>query len=687
LIFDPHSYSGQWIENFPLSPLSNIRATDPRHRFQTHSTHGSLKAREGAWRFDPGLGVEVDVQSILLLNCGFRLTFINGQTYDLLQPTPGLVVGKVPARARPELFAADQSVEQHGEVQILEFDRDKVGLWQKTESDSRFFVLGIQSGSHESLVSWLTDHAGEADQMEARWSAEFEKRSRWCGRLPTEFNHAHTGLAFERLLDVIETARGVFSGPWIRDDSLEQPGMTLQHCCAVLPALSLFHPDIVPDLLQTILHLPTSESGGWQAAYTADSVEEPSPAPALPGIAHGLLRLPQLKSFPDIQRALLTRCQLHLKTFLPERDSLPVWPNAENALTPEITDPEELTQFDLAALLVLEMEACSRIAGGSDSLFQSEQSNLTKQIWSRFWSEKRKRLLDRTVSGDWAARVSVATLIPLLWREADKDKIKHLRQCLHDTAELRDSIGIRQWQPMRDDPIPPPVRVRIQHLFLPLLSSLPAESAAILSADWHRLLGQDPTFNDIEIAALFIRLIPYSERINPKLERYPAWVRTLEKHRSAVLNTAAAILLLVPAGFGIYFATRPDFNQADEHLESGFAETLYTMGNLEEADAAYTRLIELSRSQSRRNQYYLNRGNTRYKTGDYQAALEDYEQAIDLDPDAYLYKARWNVAQAHARLGQNREAVEAMRKFILEYGEELPAYQTRAENAITLWQP
>jgi hypothetical protein len=79
-----------------------------------------------------------------------------------------------------------------------------------------------------------------------------------------------------------------------------------------------------------------------------------------------------------------------------------------------------------------------------------------------------------------------------------------------------------------------------QHLFLPLLSTLPAESAAVLSADWHRALEQDPSFGDPSTAALFTRLIPSSLKINPNLERYPAWVRTLEKHRAALLGTAAA---------------------------------------------------------------------------------------------------------------------------------------------------
>jgi hypothetical protein len=33
-----------------------------------------------------------------------------------------------------------------------------------------------------------------------------------------------------------------------------------------------------------------------------------------------------------------------------------------------------------------------------------------------------------------------------------------------------------------------------------------------------------------------------------------------------------------------------------------------------------------------------------------------------------------------------REAVAALNEFIREYGEELPAYRERAENAIALWQ-
>jgi hypothetical protein len=686
LIFDTHSYSPYWIENFPLGPLSDDRAESPRHRFQTHGTHGSLKAREGSWRFEPGLGVDIEEESMLLLNCGFRFTFANGQTYDLLHLAPGLVIGKIPARARPELFAADQTVEQLGDVQILSFDQDVVGLWQKTIGETHFFVLGIQAGSAESLVARFEEFAPQAEKVETHFEPEFEKRSRWMDRLPTEFHHPRAGVAIERLLDVLEPARGPFTGLWIRDDALESIGMSMELCCAVIPALSLFRPELVPELIQTLASLPASDTGGWHAVYSIDSTPEASTSPALPTIAHHLLRLPILKGSPDLQRSLLDRCRAHIESFLPEKDALPVWPNPASAFTPEITDPTELVQFDLSALLVLEMESCASADSGSNALFRTERDQLTHRIWTGFWSEKRKRLLDKTVQEQWASRVSVATLIPLLWKVEDKEKTRHLKQCLHATDELRDFNGIRQWQPIKDDPIPPPVRMSTQHLFLPLLSTLPAESAAVLSADWHRALEQDPSFGDPSTAALFTRLIPSSLKINPNLERYPAWVRTLEKHRAALLGTAAAILLLIPAGFGIYFATRPDFNYADERLESGFAETLYTIGNFEKAEAAYTRLIELSRSESRQNLYYFQRGNVHYKTGDHQAALDDYIRAIELDPDAYLYKARWNVAQAHAQLGQMREAVAALNEFIREYGEELPAYRERAENAIALWQ-
>lgn len=686
MIFDTHSYSPDWIENFPLGPLSEERAETLRHRFQTHSTHGSLKAREGGWRFDPGLGAGIEEESILLLHGGFQFTFANGQTYEMLHTEPGVMIGRIPARARPELFAADRAAEQYGDVHILRFDRDVVGLLQQSVGDTLLLVLGIQTGTPESLVSRLEEQAAQAKQLETRLPPELNKRSRWLERLPTEFHHPRTGIAIERLLDVIEPARGPFTGPWIRDDTLGSAGMSMELCCAVLPALSLFAPERVSELMQTLVALPASDTGGWHAVYSVESAPDTSTAPALPVIAHHLLRLPILKGNPDLQRFLLDRCRTHLEGFLPETDSLPVWPDPSGAFTPEITDPEELVQFDLAALLVLEMESCAAADSGTNSLFRSEREQLARRIQSEFWSDKRKRLLDRTVREEWAGRVSVAALIPLLWKEADKEKIRHLKQCLHATDELRDFNGIRQWQPKSDDPIPPPVRWGTQHLFLPLLSTLPAESSAVLSADWNRAVEQDTTFTHPSAAALFIRLIPSSLKINPNLERYPAWVRTLEKHRAAILGTAAAVLLLLPAGFGIYFATRPDFNHADERLESGFAETLYTIGHYEEAEAAYTRLIEMSRSETRRNQYYFQRGNIHYKTGDYQAALENYTRAIELDPDAYLYKARWNVAQALAKLGRMREAEAALNEFIQEYGEELPAYRERAENAIALWQ-
>ncbi|MEX2606609.1 MAG: hypothetical protein WD708_04625, partial [Kiritimatiellia bacterium] len=339
MIFDTHSYSPHWFENFPLGPLSGDRAEILRHRFQTHSTHGSLKPREGSWRFEPGLGVDIEEESILLLHCGFQFTFNNGQTYDLLHLAPGLVIGKIPARARPELFAADRTAERHGDVQILSFEGDVVGLRQQTVGDTLYFVLGIQSGTPESLVARLEEHAEHAGNPEKLLLPEFEKRTRWMERLPTEYHDPRTGIAIERLLDVIEPPASPFTGPWIRDDALETQGettgeitgetggMSMELCCAVIPALSLFTPELVPELIQTLVTLPRSEPGGWHAVYRVDSTPVSSTAPALPVIAHHLLRLPVLKANPDLQRNLRERCQAHLEGFLPEKDDLPVWPD------------------------------------------------------------------------------------------------------------------------------------------------------------------------------------------------------------------------------------------------------------------------------------------------------------------------------------------------------------------------
>ncbi len=687
MIFDETSYSAIWTGNFPLSAVNADEAGIRLPRIETHHTLGGIKAASDNWRFEPGLGVDFELSHSLLLNCGFKLTFSNDQVFELLHIQPGIFMGRIPARATPELFAADQETEQADDVLYLNDGAFQVGLFLQAEGLERHFILCIHEGGRDACHQKLLQAKDELqNQLAETWRSQIALRQTWASRLPEHLVSENPGLAMERLQSLIEPASGNFQGPWIRDPSKETPTLSLQLSCTTLAALAVTQPEIIPGLLHTLLQLPPMENGAWAESYTSEG-PAPDTGPTLPTVASIFATLTrELQGQLDLP-SLHSRCRQHLQSFLngPKAEGLPQWPRTQTAFTPEVTDPESLIQFDLAAMLVTEIEALQKLTNNPDEC-EDERKALVSGILSAFWSEKRKRLLDKTPDGTFASRVTAGALLPLLWKRLNKKESSALRQCLLNTDELRSQEGLRQWEPKKDDPTPPPVHPATQQLFLPLLGTLNGERAALLSADWHRNLREDPEFRHPETAALHLRLIPFASRVNPHLERYPAWVRSMEKHRQVIVSIAAAILILIPAGFGIYFTVRSDYNRSDELLQSGHAETLVTMGDLKGAEEVYTQLLTYSRIDARKNTYYLKRGDLRFHQGNFELALEDYEMAVELDPIGNLYKARWNLGQTYARLGRIREAKQTLQGFIDEYGEELPAYKRRAEHAMTLWK-
>lgn len=687
MIFDAVTYSPLWVERFPLKPVTNPARIALYPRVQTHHTLGCISDGDARWRLEPGLGADFEISETLLLDGGFRLTFPNDQVYELLHVEPGVFIGRLPARAKPELFAMDQATELDDGCAFLSVDGGQIGLHTRQLNGECHVVLVVLTGDRAACKQSLQDWAPKtANRLQSLWESQLVTRQAWCSALPEGFYTENPGLGFERLQALVEGPVDGFSGPWIRDPADLQPRMRLSLALQVIPAIAITQPDLAANLVNTLLDLPRLENGGWAEVYTPELGIDAEGGPTQPRIAFMLAGLP-----PDVIKQidhprLLAALKAHVESFLsPEAATPPQWPVSDAAFTPEVTDPDALIQFDLAAMLVLEIEAGQKLSADA-TWMDATRKQLEDLVCQQFWSEKRKRFLDKPREGDFAARVTAGALIPLLWKNLDKAQALALRQCLRANEELRSPQGIRQWQAKSEDPLPPPLRLSTQHLYIPLLGKLPEESAALLSADWHRLLEADPSFSDPGTAALWARLIPYASRVNPHLERYPAWVRSLEKHRKLLVTLVAAILLLIPAGFSIYFAVRSDYNYTDELLEAGHAQTLINMGNLEEAEEVYTRLLKYSREGGRQNQYFLDRGDMRFKQGNYEGALEDYRQSIALDAPGNLYKARWNLGQTYARLEQYDQAIAALQTFIDEYGEELPSYRRMAENAISLWQ-
>jgi len=160
------------------------------------------------------------------------------------------------------------------------------------------------------------------------------------------------------------------------------------------------------------------------------------------------------------------------------------------------------------------------------------------------------------------------------------------------------------------------------------------------------------------------------------------------RRKTPLTPIVAALVALVAFGalaFGL--SRRSGLGHQEERMLSGSAKTLIALGQLEEAEATYTRLLEESRHRSLFATYHFERGKARYRLERHAEARSDFEACIELDEEGLIYQARWNLAQTLSRLGDPEGARREFEAFIAEYGEELPGLKTRAENAIALLAP
>jgi tetratricopeptide (TPR) repeat protein len=659
LRFDITTFHTPWIEQFPLhQPAGKADAASAsRHRFSTLSTLGGLSREGSSWQFEPTLPSELQIERIWISCSGFQITFQGEKTFKMLNRGNGFWMGESPSTVTPELFSTRDDLQSEASLTWLETGSEHVVLMTSSTPTGNRFVMGVSSSDSlddlkEKASALLSDNA----DFQKAWSDTLREREQWSTAFPESIEQEAPLLALERIAACLEpTPNGLrFSAEYENATPF------------LLEALAATGRDLCQ---QVINGLPTDSPTAW------------------PVMAQCLNRLKAQLETPLTLSSAAAGCERSVITALgdwtPDSPSLPQWPHAETALTPEICDTG-LTVFDYSALLIAEMEACAILKSDS-SLFASEIQALRSRIEEKFWSTKRKAFFDQTAEGEQAKRLTVGTLLPLLWKKPPTEIRKSL-DVKSTGSELLAATGLRQWEPRDQDASPPPVRLTTQHLLLPLLDKTSDENSSRLSAAWHRLLQSDAEADPILHAALALRLLPYEHKVNPELEKYPAWVLTLEKHRKGIIGTAAALIFLTPVLFGILYAMRPKYGTMEEHMAASRADSLRTLQKTEQAEAVYTDLLQKSSSTSNFAQYHLLRGNLRYKDQDYEAALADYLDAVRLDEEKLLHSARWNLAQVYRELGRTKEAIDSFRAFIDEYGEELPMYKDRAELAISLIQ-
>ncbi len=666
-------YSPEWIPGFPFQS-----AGAPSTTCVAAESLGALSGAETppAWQFDPGIPPSLRPVALLFLHSGFRIDYGAEGSYTLLALETGLWVGSAPEAALPELFSPLAPPRREGALSWVDTATQRIALLSIESGKHRHLALGLSTPGDQQLAARLHQALRDPEAHEKRWQDEIALRHETLQHI----DHPESpslGPCLERLYSLIPP-----SPPWPTWPREFDTPIALQDLLALLPPLAPLHPDAACAMLDRIAELPATPDGFLPIAPG-------SSLPAWPTLALSLLELPpSLYPHPSFQRAL-DRATDHLDAWLASWQvaggPLPVWPDPDAALTPEVVDPD-LHHTDLAALLVAEADAWLKLRK-DPTRFSPRIRPLADTLLKRFWSPTHHALADQSPDGTFAKRLTLGSLLPLLWPQLPADRRRALWKRATAHGGLRAPNGLRQWESRPGDPVAPPVRLEIQLLFLPALAEVPADAAAVLAEAWSHWTPAPGRLPTPLAAALHLRLLPFHTPGRIELGRYPAWVRHLEHHRRNIVAAVAALALLLPSLFGLFYSFRDEIGTQQQIALSGHAETLLAFQRHAEAEELYTRLIEHARGAKSNPRFPYLRGNARHHLGRLEEALADYREAVRLDPDMTLLAAHWNLAQTLRELGRNEEAIPLFQALAAEFGDQIPGFALRAANAIHLCRP
>lgn len=711
---DLHHYSNIWHSGFPLISLqANRKPSHPLTRvpgcIQTTNALGNLAGHAiteahqlgpRVWQFEAGLPPGFDVTEIQLLNTGYRIETRQGSEMIFIQVHPGVFCGVAPLTVVPELFSNTHAIETEGSVSWMETPEMRIWLEHRQVDDQRQIALVVSPEKKDREGMRMTARKMlEEVSPKQMWTGLWKERMAWLSRLNAEERPVLFDLALETVEAALMPAAGPFAAQWIRDPALSGAGMNLNHLQGELPAIRAISPDALDGVLKTLTGLTPNPQGFLPSTVLLSG--DASPYPAWPTLCQALAPYPEAVSRAGAP--LIENLAGHLTAFLDskrEGDPLPVWPVGDGAFTPEIFD-ESLSLVDLPSLLVAEMEAFAKLSG-DNGRFASAHDALRTAVLKLCWQPQRGVFLDRVYEdASPVKRMTAGGLLPFLWADLPDAQARGLYRYLETSAEsLRGSHGLLQWEPRKGDPAAPPSTSTLQHLLLhPLLKKSPPEVSTLMGAAWGSVLdalsrndaglpldfqaGAAPIWHPLT-AAFCVRFAPLHTRLDLELSHYPKFVRFLERHRKGIVGLAAMLVLILPGTFGLYYAMRPDFSAAREQDEAGHAETLYRLGQYQEAAEIYTGLLNLGRFHARHGYYYHQRGKCHWHLGDFPAARNDFARAVERDTDFMMPSAHWNLAQALWRLGET-DAARAQFEDVLEvFSEGYPEFGPLARDALQM---
>lgn len=617
--------------------------------------------------------------------------FAPGQIEPILRlavPAPGLLVGDASGDVAVELTADDAPVQMTGRRAEVESVDGRIVLDRRLRDGRLQFALA--TGCDDASVAESALRRNEADGIDEWLAAVREPIHAFLDAqagLPDE-DRRLVSIASEELLAKLRPPRDAIPFTWSASSAGEVDVLSIRDLPITCAAWAAIHPPVVSSILKAALSAQR-DSGQIPAIIRPNGmhVVETAPPPVLAQMARLAWRVDRNTDFHEYA---LPRLQSYLSWLIAELDrewtGMPTWREESEAWIPEIYDARVIT-VDCSAMLAAEIDALddfARSASGASPILPelaAYRDMLRTTLRTSFWDPATRRFADRTLEGQPVRRITLSAATPILTTAASDEERASLLGLLGDGGPLLTTDGARAWEPWPDDPQPPPIREADQVLLMDALRRNDANTDAdrlrdALAAGARAWAGDGPLTDAGALSVISIA--------HPVVERtldlqMPVWLRRLDENRAKV--TILLTLLLVGGLLTVIGMTTGKRKLTVQAVDAskGLASRYYVEGRFEDALAIYS---DIEANWARHPGIALARGNTLYRMGRVDDAIQAYEQELAGSYPAAV--AAFNAAVVKLRSGRHDEALRAYQRVTNDFARIAPDIAARARLAVDL---
>ena len=683
--------------------------------FRTLAKPGDLAPMDfpAPWSFHAAPPDHMGPPAVILLANGYRLSFPQhpyAGSCTCIMIKPGVMVGRSELGISPSLFCAEREVHRSGNAEWIDLSGHHVLLAKNTSAEGTRFCLAAGLGDHtpsmNSAEGWLEE------DVDALFNREIEQRAPFWNenRVAPPF-HRHLWYAVESLAARIRPPCGAFAFRWSVGEQLEGMVLDANQTLALALAWRSIDCTVAEDIVCAVLSCQ-AENGSIPARISADGAVL-SPSPAWPLLAQSAVAAWDVRRNPKFLEYVLPRLYRYLADTISHTDprtcGIHCWQSSAESLIPQAFDAG-LVSPDLMTFLICEIEAFFHLCDAAPQFtfdraaLQAEYDRLTRYLLEVLWDNDAKMFRSRYENGTPIERISIASILPLLWSALPPRHEEPLLRQLNSRVQFHTKSGAPLWLKWEDETETPPVPAAHQVLLLEALirtgarpeleqfsRTLSERLAHLFNSRAHLpndLRTSDEVKDPAQPAPKVQLALPsalavvvagcFDEHTGPT-DAESKKLRWLDRHRAAVIGVAIAILALAVVAGTMALIARRTLPAATLEALAGLARQQCVSRNYDDAILTYQKLWKGTRGSPA---VELLMGNTYYAKGDYLAAERLYRNVLQKNPQSL--SALHNLGLTLFRQNRMSEAAACYEELIQKSGPAHPGIVNRARLALGL---